>query len=63
MPWRTVKNRIAGLSVIESQIQDLRNLLAKDWQTRLAGDVAAVEYGRPLEPAHFDHPGTFFSAC
>jgi hypothetical protein len=31
-PWHLLKNRITGLSLFEQQIQNLRSLLAEDWQ-------------------------------
>jgi hypothetical protein len=46
-PWRTIKNQITGLSVFKSQIENLRSLLAEDWQIRVTrpevSEVAAVE--------------------
>jgi hypothetical protein len=42
-PWYTVKTQISGLRVFESQIEDLRSLLAEDWQIRLSRrEVRAV---------------------
>jgi len=45
-PWHIIENQITGLRVFESQIEDLKSLLALDWQIRLSrcevSGVAAV---------------------
>ena len=35
-PWRIIENQIACLRVFENRIEDLRSLLAEDWQIRLS---------------------------
>jgi hypothetical protein len=67
-PWNTIKVHITGLRVFESQIEDLRSLLAEDWQIRLSRRevraVAAVNYRCPSDAVRFDHASNpAFSAC
>jgi hypothetical protein len=67
-PWHAIKTQITGLRVFESQIQDLRGLLAEDWQIRLSrrefSSRASVNYSSPSDAFRLDHPNNpFFSAC
>jgi hypothetical protein len=68
-PWHLLKNRITGLSLFEQQIQNLRSLLAEDWQIRMShcavGPVAAGKYPCSSNAVRVDHPSSpaFFSAC
>lgn len=54
--------------MFECQIEDLRSLLAEDWQTRLSrpelGAVVAVNYRCPSDAVLLDDPSnSAFSAC
>jgi predicted oxidoreductase len=68
--WHIIENQITRLRVFESQIEDLRRLLAEDWQARLSrrehsapGPVASFNC-RPVDTVHFEHAGNpAFSAC
>jgi len=65
-PWHIIENQITRLRVFESQIEDLRKLLAEDWQARLSsGQESAVACNpRPADAVHFQHPSNpAFSAC
>jgi hypothetical protein len=67
-PWNAIKTQITGLRVFESQIEDLRSLLAEDWQIRLSRRevraVAAVNCRYPSDAVRFDHASNpAFSAC
>jgi hypothetical protein len=35
-PWLIIEDRIIRLRLVERQIEDLRNLLALDWQIRMS---------------------------
>lgn len=66
--WHNLKTQITGLRVFECQIEDLRSLLAEDWQTRLSrpelGAVVAVNYRCPSDAVLLDDPSnSAFSAC
>ncbi len=68
MPWRTIKTQIAGLRTIESRIEDVRNLLAVDWQVRVSrpavSAAATIEYCRSSDTIRPHHPSNpAFSAC
>jgi hypothetical protein len=67
-PWHIVKNQITGLRVFESRIEDLRSLLAEDFQTRLCRrelhPVAAASHRSSPDAVRLDHPDNpAFSAC
>jgi hypothetical protein len=67
-PWNTIKTQITGLKVFESRIEDLRSLLAEDWQNRLSrhgtSAVAAVNYRSPSDAVRLGHASNpAFSAC
>jgi hypothetical protein len=34
--WNAIENQITRLRLVESRIDDLRNMLAEDWQLRLS---------------------------
>lgn len=60
-PWHVIEKRITLLRVFESQIEDLRTLLAEDWRCRLSrGQESTVA----PDAIHFEHPSNpTFSAC
>jgi hypothetical protein len=56
--WNTVKTQIAGPRAIGGQIEDVRSLLAEDWQVRVSrpavSAIAAVNYRCPPDVALLD---------
>jgi hypothetical protein len=66
-PWHHIKTQITRLRLFEQRIEDLRSLLAEDWQIRVslhAADAAAGNYPRPSDAVRVDHSSSHaFSAC